>query len=315
MTDGPGSGMGGDYREFFVTSADDLRLFARDYGPRDGQGLPVVCLPGLTRTSEDFHDLAVVLSGGGRRVLALDLRGRGRSARDPDPSHYDVRVEAGDTLQVLAAAGIEKAVIVGTSRGGLIAMALAAFRPALLAGVVLNDVGPVLEKKGLARIRSYVGKLPTPRTIAEAGQVLKTLSDGQFPQFTDAQWEKQARGTWREEDGRLVLDYDPGLMKSLEAVDLEGPLPDLWPLFEALAPIPTLAIRGGTSDLLTDETLQEMRARHPGLDVLTVPDQGHAPPIEGELIRAVETLIEKAEIAQASAPRGGADVAEPAAGL
>jgi len=290
--------MNGRFRDLFVSAADGLRLYARDYGPEIGDALPVVCLPGLARTSEDFHELAVALSedeARPRRVLALDYRGRGRSDWDKDWRNYDVRVELNDTLQVLIAAGIDGAVFVGTSRGGLITMALGAIRPTLLRGAVLNDVGPVIEGKGLVRIRGYVGKLPQPRTMQEAGQILKRMSDAQFPRFTDEQWERLARGTWHEKDGRLALRYDPSLMKTLEAIDLEMPLPVLWPLFEGLAPIPVLAIRGGNSDLLSAETLRLMQEKHPRLKAITVPDQGHAPGFEGDLIGAVKQLIAEAE--------------------
>ena len=287
-----------EYRDLLVSAADGLRLYARDYGPEIGGALPVVCLPGLARTSEDFHDLATALGTDPRRprrVLALDYRGRGRSEWDRNWHNYDVRVELNDTLQVLAAAGIERAAFVGTSRGGLITMALSAVRPTLLAGAVLNDVGPVIETKGLIRIRTYVGKLPEPRSMNEAGQMLRRLSGAQFPRFTDAQWEKQARGTWREDGGRLVLNYDPNLMNTLKALDLEMPLPDLWPLFEGLGGVPVLAIRGSHSDLLTGETLQRMTERHPRLTALTVEDQGHPPVIDGGLIDAVARLVAEAE--------------------
>jgi pimeloyl-ACP methyl ester carboxylesterase len=290
--------MSGLYRDLFVSAADGLRLHARDYGPEIANALPVICLPGLARTSEDFHDLAQALSGDlvrPRRVLALDYRGRGRSEWDRDWRNYDVRIEANDTLQVLTVAGIDEAVFIGTSRGGLITMALSAIRPTLLRGAVLNDVGPVLEAKGLARIKSYVGKLPKPQTMSDAGQLLKRMSDAQFPRFTDEQWEKLARGTWREQGGRLQLDYDPELMKILEAIDPEVPLPTLWPLFEGLAPVPVLAIRGANSDLLSDETLRSMQERHPRLTAITVSDQGHAPALEGSLISAVKDLIAQAE--------------------
>jgi pimeloyl-ACP methyl ester carboxylesterase len=290
--------MSSAYRDLFVSAADGLRLYARDYGPDTGNGLPVVCLPGLARSSEDFHDLAEALSSDApapRRVLSLDYRGRGRSEWDRNWRNYDVRVELNDTLQVLTVAGIEKAIFVGTSRGGLITMALSAIRPTLLSGAVLNDVGPVIEAKGLIRIRGYIGKLPVPRTMKEAGQILRHMSDAQFPRFTDEQWEKLARGTWRENEGSIVLNYDPRLMKTLQALDLELPLSDLWPLFEGLTPFPVLAIRGDKSDLLTAETLQNMQRRHPRLKSITVQDQGHAPLIEGELIHAVGQLIAEAE--------------------
>lgn len=290
--------MNGPYRDLFVSAADGLRLYARDYGPEIGDALPVVCLPGLARTSEDFHELAVALSGDEarpRRVLALDYRGRGRSDWDRNWRNYDVRIELNDTMQVLTAAGIDKAVFVGTSRGGLIIMALSAIQPTLLAGAVLNDVGPAIEGQGLARIRSYVGKLPPPRTIKEAAQMLRHMSDAQFPAFGDEQWEKLARGTWREENGGLVLNYDPNLMKTLEAIDLENPLPVLWPLFGGLAPFPVLAIRGGNSDLLSADTLRLMQEKHPRLKAVTVPGQGHAPIIEGELIEEIGALVREAE--------------------
>jgi Predicted hydrolases or acyltransferases (alpha/beta hydrolase superfamily) len=290
--------MNGPYRDLVVSASDGLRLYARDYGPEFSDALPVVCLPGLARTSEDFHDLAESLSGDParpRRVLCLDYRGRGRSEWDKDWRKYDVRIEANDVLQVLTAAGLHKAVFVGTSRGGLIAMALGALHPTILAGVVLNDVGPAIEGKGLMRIKGYVGKLPAPRTLQEGADLLRQLSDSQFPAFTQEQWLKQAAGTWREESGGLVLRYDPLLMKTLEALDLEMPLPDLWPLFEGLKPFPVLAIRGANSDLLSAATLKAMQEAHPRLKAITVPGQGHAPLLEGDLIDAIKGLIAEAE--------------------
>ncbi len=290
--------MSSSYRDLFVSAADGLRLYARDYGPDMGDALPVVCLPGLSRTSEDFHDLAQALSGDPyhpRRVLSLDYRGRGRSEWDQDWRNYDVRIELNDALQVLTVAGIEKAVFVGTSRGGLITMALSAARPTLIAGAVLNDVGPVLEAQGLKRIRGYVGKLPAPHTMQEAAQILRQVSGSGFPRYTEQQWEKMARGTWREDGGQLILSYDPNLMRPLEALDLDAPMPDLWPLFEGLKPFPVLSIRGANSDLLTAETLQAMQKRHPRLTALTVPDEGHAPSLEGRLIQSISQFILEVE--------------------
>jgi len=290
--------MSGSYRDLFVPASDGLRLYARDYGPDDGSALPVVCLPGLARNSEDFHVLAEALGTEAerpRRVLALDYRGRGRSERDPDWRRYEIGTELNDVLQVLDHAGIERAVFVGTSRGGLITMALSAAKPMLLAGIVLNDVGPVIEPGGLIRIRAYVGKLPIPATMRDGARILRQLSEAQFPAFTEAQWERMARGTWHEAQGRLVLSYDPALAKPLDALDLEKPMPDLWDLFGRLAPFPVLAIRGENSDLLAAQTLERMQERHPDLTALTVPGQGHAPLLEGSLIQSVRTLIDKAE--------------------
>jgi len=288
------------YRDLFVTASDGLRLYARDYGPGTDGALPVVCLPGLARNSEDFRELAEALSTDAscpRRVLCLDYRGRGRSEWTADWRQYDLGTELNDLLQVLSAAGIEKAVFVGTSRGGLLTMTLSATKPMLLAGAVLNDVGPVIEPKGLIRIRSYVGKLPTPATLQEGAQILKQLSGEQFPAFGPEQWEAMARGTWHEENGRLVLSYDPNLMKPLQELDLEAPVPELGNLFAGLAPFPVLVIRGENSDLLSAETLAAMQERHPRLAALTVPGQGHAPMLQGSIIYAVRDLILTAEAA------------------
>jgi pimeloyl-ACP methyl ester carboxylesterase len=290
--------MSDGYADLFVAASDGLRLYARDYGSALRQAVPVVCLPGFARTSEDFHELATALSGTGehrRRVLALDYRGRGRSEWDKDWRNYDVRTELADTLQVLTAAGIHEAVVVGTSRGGLIAMGLGALRPALLRGAVLNDMGPVIDGKGLVRIRGYVGKLPAPRTFEQAGDVLKRIMSSQFPNFSDAQWQRMARGTWREADGALRPLYDPDLMRALDAIDIEAPLPDLWPLFGGLKGVPVLALRGANSDLLSAGTFEAMGRVHPRLERITVPDQGHAPVLEGDLAVMVRRFIDSVD--------------------
>jgi pimeloyl-ACP methyl ester carboxylesterase len=297
MTDSSEQGTEG-YRPLFISASDGLKLHVRDYGPLSSPATPVVCLPGLARTSYDFHDLGLALSRDTktpRRVLALDYRGRGLSERDPDPANYEVATEVGDLLQVLAATGVHEAVFVGTSRGGLIAMALAAARPAAIRGVVMNDVGPVIDPKGLIRIRGYIGKLPRPRNYTEAVEILRTLSDRQFPALSDESWMKLARGTWVEKDGKLEPAYDPALSKGLEALDFEQPLPPLWGLFEALSHAPMLTLRGEHSDILSSETLREMGKRHPRFESMIVPGQGHAPLLEGEVIRRIRTFIEGRE--------------------
>ncbi|HKG82932.1 MAG TPA: alpha/beta hydrolase [Beijerinckiaceae bacterium] len=254
-----------DYADLFVSAADGLRLFARDYGPRTGTALAIVCLPGLARTSADFHELALSLSQDGkrsRRVLALDYRGRGRSEYDRDWRNYDVKVELADVLAVLTAASIEEAIFVGTSRGGLLTMALSAARPALLRGAVLNDIGPVIEGRGLARIRGYVGKLPAPADYGEAVDMLKKLMSAQFTALSEEEWRSWAEATWKEENGRLVTDYDPALARTLESIDLEAPLAPFWFLFEGLKRVPVLALRGANSDLLSAETFAAMGRAH-----------------------------------------------------
>ena len=264
------------FQSRFFTAADGLRLHMRDYGPRASTALPIVCLPGLARTAGDFDPLARALCGA-RRVVALDYRGRGLSERDRDWKNYDILVENADILNVLTGAGIEAAIFVGTSRGGLHIMALAATRPALLRGAVLNDIGPVIEAKGLMRIRGYVGTLPRPSSWADAVDLLKATASAQFTGLDDADWEAYARLTFEQRDGRFVPQYDPLLRKGLEALDFETALPALWPQFEGLRHIPLLVIRGANSDLLAPATVEEMLRRHPDGWSHVVPGQGHAP--------------------------------------
>ena len=269
-----------------------------------------MCLRGFARTAADFHELALALAtdeARPRRVLALDYRGRGLSGYDREWSNYDIRIELDDLIQMLAAVGIEQAVFVGTSRGGLLTMALGAARPALIRGVVMNDVGPVLDARGLIKIRGYVGKLPVPRSYQEGAEILKRLGDRQFTAFGDAEWEMMARRTWTDRNGTFAPDYDPNLMKVLEALDLEAPLPILWNYFEGLAHLPMLAIRGANSDLMAPETLAEMAARHPDCETCTVPGQGHAPLLGSrDMIRRIERLIARAEgVGSGSRSRAG----------
>ena len=271
---------GQDFADHWVTARDGLRLHLREYGPRTTSRLPVVCLPGLARTAADFDLLARALAAdadGPRRVLSLDYRGRGLSDHDPNPDNYAIPVELDDVLAVLAARGVESAVFVGTSRGGLLVMALAALRPGPIAGAVLNDIGPALEMQGLMRIKGYVGKLPQPSSFADGAEIQRRLFAGQFPRLGDADWLAAARRTWREDNGRLVLTYDPKLAHVLAAVDPEHPLPPLWPQFDALAQVPLMLIRGANSDLLSGATVEAMRARRDGMTFLEIPDQGHAP--------------------------------------
>ncbi len=275
----------------FVSASDGLRLHMREYGSARDDGLPVVCLAGLTRHAGDFEPLASALAQGilgrKRRVLALDYRGRGLSSHDPDWRHYDLAVENADLLAVLTAVGIDQAIFIGTSRGGLHAMLLAAARPSLLRGVVLNDVGPVLEIQGLLRIRGTLGKLAAPRSFADATDLLKRLMSAQFSALTDADWAFYARQTFVEETGVFRPSFDPKLLRPLAKLDLDSPLPHLWAQFEGLRSAPLLVLRGANSDLLSPATLEEMKRRHPNCETYTVEGQGHAP-----LLRD-DTTIEK----------------------
>ena len=182
----------------FTAASDGLALHALDYANPRSPRLPVVCLPGLSRTAEDFTPLATALAKD-RRVLALDLRGRGRSGYDRDPANYKIAVETDDVVTVMTALAVGPAIFVGTSRGGLVTMTLATKRPDLIAGVVLNDIGPVVDTAGVMRIKGYVGKMRQPASYQEGADILRDVSDNQFPKLTAADWLAAAKRAWREE--------------------------------------------------------------------------------------------------------------------
>lgn len=269
---------------FFYTSKDGLRLHARIHGSASPVGaespLPVVCLPGLTRNARDFAELAGVLATAGHRVVCFDYRGRGLSDRDPNWRNYDLVVEAGDVMAGLAALAIDRAAFIGTSRGGLIIHVLAAMRPALIAAAVLNDIGPRIEAEGLRLIRNYLADAPRPASFAEAVALQKTANGDAFSALTETDWDRMVRAVHVQEQEPPVPAYDPALLRTLEGVDLDQPLPELWPQFSALASVPVMAIRGRNSRLLSASTLTEMQVLHPGLVAVTVDGQGHAPLLE-----------------------------------
>jgi len=270
--------------DLWFTTKDGLRLHALAAGPRDTRTLPAVCLPGISRTAEDFRELLIAFAADPkhpRRAIALNSRGRGLSARDPNPKNYSVPVEVSDLLTVLDAETIERALFVGTSRGGILTMVMGMVRPQAVAGAVLNDIGPVLDMKGLMRIKAYVGKLPNPASWAEAAARLREAMGEQFPAFDEARWLDYARRTWMNGKSGLVPRSDPAISAALTDIDPAVPAPDLWKQFDALAAAaPMLVIRGEHSDLLTRETLVAMRERKPALEWIEITGQGHAPVLD-----------------------------------
>jgi pimeloyl-ACP methyl ester carboxylesterase len=282
MTLAPASG---GFSSAFVSSADGLRLHARCIGPRDAM-LPVVCLPALTRTAGDFDILAAALVNAERRVISIDYRGRGLSDYDREPANYSPAVEMADVVTVLTALDALPAIFVGTSRGGILTMLLAATHPGLVAAAILNDIGPVIEPKGLMRIKGYVGQLPQPKNLADAAAILRRLFSDQFPKLTDADWLASARRAFKDDNGRLVPTYDAALARTLDGVSPDMPPPTLWPQFDALDNVPVMVIRGVLSDLLSAQTVEAMRVRHPSLQVVEVADQGHPP-----LLADTETIV------------------------
>ncbi len=282
----------------FFPSADGLRLHYLDVQPaRDEGRTALVCLPGLTRGAADFGIIAEALafaSATPRRVVAFDYRGRGRSAHDPDWRHYDMASERADILAGMADAGIGRAHVLGTSRGGLHAMALAEHHRSVLAAVVLNDIGPVLEAAGLARIKGYVGRQVRPKDVEDAVAILRGGIGRDFDGLSEAGWRTFALTTFGADEADLHLRYDLALARTL---DLDGPLPDLWPQFDALRGAPVLTVRGANSDLLSKATLAAMVGRWPGSESFVVPGQGHAPLLaDAATIERIDAFLAGADV-------------------
>ncbi|WP_447911156.1 alpha/beta fold hydrolase [Brevundimonas bullata] len=277
------------YAERRWTSPDGLSLFARDYAPADGPArLPVIAIHGLTRNSADFEVIAALIAQSGRRVLAVDVRGRGRSDRAPDPMTYTPDVYAKDVVALMDQLGIEKAVFLGTSMGGLITMALTAIKPKAIAAAILNDVGPELAPEGLARIAAYAGQPVVIETWDDAATYARRINEAALPHYAHADWAAFARRTFREgTEGAPVLDYDPDISAPIKAAGAKALIPNLWPYFRALArKKPTLLLRGATSDLLSPAIVAKMRKAAPSMAYAEVPGVGHAPMLDEAEARA-----------------------------
>lgn len=265
---------------FTYAGSDGAMLAGTDSNPADACGLPLVCLPGMTRCGRDFTDLAGYLSARGRRVITLDLRGRGRSSYAPVATYTPV-VEAEDVRLALRHLGLGRAAFLGTSRGGLVMLKLAKIEPALFAAAIFNDIGPAIEHAGLARIAAYIGR-PLPATWPAAIAELRAQQGALFPLLDDAGWSRYAHQIYRDQTGVPVIDYDSALEVAFGAFDPRATVPEFWPEFEALVrgagqTVPVLSIHGALSDILSDATVAAMAARSPDFSAVTVPGEGHAP--------------------------------------
>lgn len=275
----------------FARAADGLKLAYDDAG----KGRAVLCLPGLTRNMEDFEPV-VERFAGRARIIRMDFRGRGASDFAEDIATYTVAHEAQDVLALLNHLGLDRVAVLGTSRGGLVAMMLAATAPERLSGVFLNDVGPVISPEGLDAIMDYIGRPPAFRSLAEAAAAMPGL----YPEFRGVPartWADFARRLWREADGRLHLRYDPRLRDAVAAgFDTSRPIPDAWPLFDAMAGLPLALLRGAGSNILSADTAARMRARRPDMEFAELPDRGHVPFLdEPAAVALIERWLERLE--------------------
>jgi pimeloyl-ACP methyl ester carboxylesterase len=274
----------------FFEAPDGRRLAYQDTGGAD----PVVlCLPGLTRNARDFAGLAAHLAPL-YRVLRLDSRGRGMSEWADDPiAEYTVPVEAGDAVALLDQMEVSRAAIIGTSRGGILGMMIGATAPGRVSCLVLNDIGPVFEPRGLDYIMGYLGVEPEAESFEAAAAALQRAMGAAFPDLSSLQWLGFARTIYRDEGGRPRLSYDARLRQAVEAA-LQAAPADLWPIFDALAGLPILTVRGENSDILSVETLAEMARRRHDMAQVTVPNRGHAPFLdEPAAVAAIDEFLER----------------------
>ncbi|MBU2340945.1 MAG: alpha/beta hydrolase [Alphaproteobacteria bacterium] len=286
------------YSEKSWPSPDGLALHFRDYPsqvPGTGTRPPVLCLHGLTRNGRDFEHLALHLSAAGWRVLAPDMRGRGNSDYATDSATYTVPVYVADVLALLEQEEIDRFVAIGTSMGGLMTMMLATLVPERLAGVVLNDIGPVVESEGLDKIKTYIGQGRSFATWMHAARALEEVHGQSHPTFDTEDWLAMAkRGMTVCSNGRIAFDYDMKIADPILDPDGEAAAvpPDLWPAYEALAGRPVLLVRGDDSTLFSTDTFAEMKRRIPQATTVTVPDTGHAPTLdEPETRAAIDALL------------------------
>jgi pimeloyl-ACP methyl ester carboxylesterase len=281
--------VGGGYREFRFKSHDGLDLHSRLYeGP---QHAPVVlCLHGLTRNSRDFELLAPQLQSR-YRIIVPDVRGRGLSARDPNSDNYQANIYIQDLLTLLDLLAISRVALIGTSMGGILGMMLGYLKPERLVCLVLNDVGPEFDPKGIERIKRYAGRLPAPKGWDEAVAQTRSVFGDAWRKIPEARWLELARRAYREDEaGRVVSDADPTIGEVMRRAP-PGPA-DLWPLWSALKKIPILSLRGAHSDILSAATVERMQREKPDLEVLSVADRGHVPLLdEPEVLLAIDNFL------------------------
>lgn len=284
-----------DFAEHRIATPDGPVVYARDYAA-SGARLPVLCLHGLTRNSADFEAVAPKVAALGRRVIAIDARGRGKSDNDPDASRYRPDVYVGDTLRVLDALRIPSAVFLGTSMGGIMTMLTATIALDRIGAAVLNDIGAEIDPAGLARIASYVGKAGPFASWDEMTAAVKASQGIAFPNKNDDFWRIFARRVARERtDGRVEFAYDPAIANAFAATP-SGPPPSMMPLFQALAVRPVLLLRGALSDLLSSQTVAAMKQTKPDMEFVEVPNVGHAPTLEEhEAWDAIASFLAKVE--------------------
>lgn len=278
------------YTDQYFTNPDGLKQHYRDYNLASEEAPVILCMPGLTRNARDFEEIAEHLSER-CRIICVEQRGRGLSDWDPEPSRYQPVTYVADMMALLDHLHIKQVIALGTSLGGIMTILIQAMHSGILMAAILNDIGPEVDPKGLARIQGYVGKGAPPQSWDEAIAQLKSGNSEVYPNFSAAEWEWFTRKLYTEKAGVPVADYDPAISQNLNANEDQA-APDLWSVFVAMSTIPVVVLRGELSDILSVDTLGVMAQVHPDLISVTVPGVGHAPLLrEPECIEAIDRLI------------------------
>ena len=269
-----------EYQDVWYTSADGLRLYARDYAPEQKRGTMVpsiLCMHGLTRNSADFEDICRVLEDR-YRLIVVDQRGRGLSDYDPDAANYNPLIYVQDMFRLLEILDLSKVVLMGTSMGGIMAMMMAAMKPALIQGLIINDIGPEVGALGLDRLKKYVGQATPVSNWDDAAKQSAEINAIAFPNASEQDWQRFAKRTYSEnQNGIPVLAYDPKIAEPLNDSSNNTAAPNLWPVYDQICNKPMLLIRGELSDILEPRCVQVMRQKNTKLEVCEIPNVGHAP--------------------------------------
>ena len=276
------------FNDIFYQSHDGLGLYARDYACQNKntpEAKIIFCMHGLTRNSKDFAKLAEHLSQS-YRVICVDNRGRGRSEYDSNPNNYVAQVYIQDMFTLLDLLKINDTILCGTSMGGIMAFIMASIQPQRFSGIIINDVGPEIDTKGIARIKTYVGKISPLNSWQEAITRTKEINQSALPNLTNDEWEDFTNNIFRDDQGSLRLDYDPAIAIPFKDADSDSAAPNLWPQFEAIVSLPMLLIRGEISDLIDSDCVAKMRSIKPDLKYVEVPETGHTPTLNEAVSRA-----------------------------
>lgn len=279
-----------NHRDYWYTSSDGLRLYARQYGPSDAERT-IICIPGLTRNSADFAPLCEHLAGD-FRIFAVDLRGRGNSDCDSKPENYHPGTYALDIIALLDQLDLHTAILIGTSLGGLVSIVLAATAADRVTAAVINDIGPEANQTGLERIKAYVCNAKPVENWAEAIAKTKLSLSQEYPEFSDDDWLQFSKNLYRENSqGKPILAYDPEIAVLLQTPSTPE-ASDLWPLFNLISDLPLLLLRGELSDILSPECVTKMQQQMPTMQFIEIPNCGHAPLLsEGSALAAIDHFL------------------------